>query len=140
MTSAKMNRAIMKSVFEDLSRADFDVTRAKPTPVNPGLFASEDDVRDGRYAPTRVIRNFMITISSHPKPSKQEIKHFVETAAWMNSADSVNLSIILDLAVGKSPKRHIQEAREAIEALRAIEEGGWANMYERKLKERMGEV
>ena len=139
MTSAKITRAIVESVFESLSRANFDPSRTVPGRVNPGFMANREDIRDAESMPSFILRLLKSRHPNSPQSSKQDIKHFVEKTVWDRSFHVAYGVIAIDLAVGRKPTRHIQEVREAIQVLRAIGEKPIADMYEGFLKKSIGE-
>ncbi len=141
MTSAKMNRAIIKSVMDALSKAGFDPSRAHPGPASRGLFTSEEDAKDAERVPALIIATLKDRVAHSQEFSKEEMQRFVEKEAWSRSFYISNAAIGIELAFGGSPKRRIQEAREAIQALRAMgaPEADIADMFEGFLRKKIGE-
>jgi hypothetical protein len=137
MTSAKLNKAIIKSVMDALSRADYDPSRALPGCLSTGIFASYMDKKDAREEPFQIIER--LKGKSNEGLTRKQIDHFVRKEVWSHSFYFANAGITFDLAAGYSPKRNIKECREAIYALRAMGEKREADWLERSLKKAIGE-
>ena len=138
MTSAKLNQAIIRSVMDALARARNDPFLADPTPPSVGPFASHEEATDAQRAPAHIIDLLRIRAEKGEALSGEQLRRFVQKEVWSRSFHMSKAMIGLDLASGSSPKRHVQEAREAIDALARMGEPE-AQWFTGFLKKAIGE-
>jgi hypothetical protein len=140
MASAKINQAIIECVLDSLARAKYDPGRARPGIVQTGFFTNQVDKMDASRAPTHILAAVQSKFPNGSQSSKQEIQQFIRREVWERSFRHASGAIKIEIAFGKSPKKYIQEAREAIDVLRALGvESYMIRLYEDQIKQAIGE-
>ena len=136
MTTAKLNKKIIEFVFRDLARVS--LTHPSQSDYSlPGFYFDKEEAEDAQQAPRAIINLLKSRYDRGEHYSLDEIDRFVQKEAWSRSFGISRALIQLDLAFGQSPKRHIQECREAIDVLEKMGKSE-ADWYKRFLKELLG--
>ncbi len=139
MTTAKLNKKIIEFVLRELARVKYDPRRVSLIISLPGFYFDKEEAEDAQQAPRAIINLLKSRYDRGEHYSLDEINRFVQKEAWSRSFGISRALIQLDLAFGQSPKRHIQECREAIDVLEKMGESE-ADWYKRFLKEAIGEL
>ena len=137
MTSAKMNRAIIKSVMNALIKVDYDPFLASPIPPKPSFFASDSDKYDAENAPEHIISLLKIYAKKGELVPKEQLERLVENEVWSRATHQILGDIETDLSIGRSSVTKFQEVREGIDVLKRLGENEDADYLEFMLEEKI---
>jgi hypothetical protein len=122
MTSKNVNQKIIDFLNKELARVKYNPNNVSISITVPGFYFDQEDADSAESAPKHIIKLLQGRYKTRDNYSSDNIRHDIEKETWCRSFTLAKAFIVLDLATGKSPKRHIQECQEAIYALEQMGE------------------